>query len=218
MGATDRSGDFFNCGGGETVQPQNIDIASATGLLTEDGTALSFTVTLRPTPTVPDDIGHPFRVDVLMRDPRLPDYSVGPYRDVNRILRFEATDPPSATLLLLPERGNVTPSTFGYRDGTVSFTLAGRLLGEEQGTRPFDPSPIHWSVIGRDEDRCDRLGGPTPDLRLLRVTEAPRPGTPSAPSDHGGGIPLWAVAVVGAGAALLGVGVISVWRRKSVRT
>jgi hypothetical protein len=219
VGATDGARDFFPCGKHGTVRAQDVDIASATGLLTEDGTALAFTVTLRSPPPVPDKVGHPFRVDVLMRDPRLPDYSIGPYHDVNRILRFEATDPPSATMLLLPERGNVTPSTYGYKDGTVSFTVAGRLLGEEHGTQPFDPSPIRWSVITRDEDRCDRLGGQSPDLRLVREREAPRPGTPPASSpSEGGGLPGWTIVAVGVGIALLlGGGMFLLVRRGAVR-
>ena len=213
LGATDGSHDFFTCGEHGTVESQDVDIASAKGLLTEDGTALAFTVTLRSPPPVPDPAGHPFRVDVLMRDPRLPDYSIGPYHDVNRILRFEATDPPSATMLLLPERGNVTPSTFGYKDGTVSFTVAGRLLGEEHGTQPFDPSPIRWSVLVRDEDRCDRLGGPHPDLRLVpeRTTQT---GGHQFRHPPEGGTSLWVPVLIGIGVAVLVGGAVILGRRQ----
>jgi hypothetical protein len=215
LGATDARHDFFPCGEPTEARTQEVDIGSAQGQLIDDGTALGFTVTLAGAPPAPDPVGHPWRVDVLLRDPNLPAFSVGPYRHINRLLRFDATDPPTGTMLLLPEEGRLQPSTFYYRDGTVTMTVAGRLLIPKEEIRPSDLEDITWSVLARDEDRCDRLGGASPSLKLTRGELQPAP-SPSRAFDEikGGSLPVWTVVALSVGVLIVVGGLMAFgWHR-----
>jgi hypothetical protein len=95
----------------------------------------------------------------------------------------------------------------------VSFTVAGRLLGEEHGTKPFDPSPIRWSVLTRDEDRCDRLGEPSPNLRLVPMRARQQIGHQLRfPAE--GGTSLWVPVLLGTGAVAFAAGAVIFVRRQ----
>lgn len=209
VAATDPIGDLVPCGRPRPGGSREIDIVSASGYLIEGGTALAFTVTFAGDPTVPDGAGHPFRVDVLINDPRVPALSFGPYRKVNRIIRFEATSPPAGTVFLLPEGGRNEPSTFVYGDRTVRLTVAGRLLTLDEDLQGLDLRPLRWGVIVRDEDVCDRLGSGRPTLPLEETVAASPPSPPVADEPLTGTgfpwVPTAAAAVALAGALALGV-------------
>jgi hypothetical protein len=185
LGATDPAGDLVQCRTGEPASGEGLDIADATARLTEGGTALEFTVGFHGRPEAPDPEDPAFRVDILLRDPRLPTFSFGPYRGVNRIVRFDATDPPEGTIFLLAERGLSQPSTFALQDGTLRVTVAGRQLGvEDEDLESIDLTPLLWTVIARDGPACDLLGAgrPVRHLEIGSATESPSPSSSPEPA------------------------------------
>ena len=70
---------------------------------------------------VPDAVGHPFRVDIAIRDPDVPVVSFVYYHDVNRLVRVDATVDHETEIYLLPERAtNVfNPPTVEGRTMTI---------------------------------------------------------------------------------------------------
>ena len=212
LAASDPTDDAAPCRG-EAPVPTTLDLAGADGLLIEDGQAVEFRVRFHGAPEAPDPDEPAFRIDVALRDPRLPTVSVGPYREINRIIRFDATDPPEVGVLLLAEGGISSPSTFSFEDGVFRVTLAARQLGiENEDLEGIDLRPIRWNVVARDGNACDTL---TDGVPVLRLAQAPTP-TPSpsatgseAPEGRANGGSLGARVGV-AFAILLGAGAVAV--------
>lgn len=197
------------------MEGPGLDIVEATGELIEGGAALAFTVTVEGIPEEPD-LDVPFRIDFLLRDPRIPTYDLRSYRDINRIIRYEQGDERQATILLLAERGISHPSTVQVEDGTVRITVAGRQLQLDEDLGGVDQRPVRWTVVTRMGTVCDRLGDGRATRRLTVAQPTPTTGlteTPSAPpaavtpTEEGvssGDFPWSGVAVgLAAGAALI---------------
>lgn len=198
-----------------------LDVASAQGLLIENAMALEFRVRFHGRPVAPDPSDPAFRIDIVLRDPRVPTFSFGPYRDVNRIIRFDATDPPRAAILLLAEQAISQPSTYAFEDGSLRLTVAGRQLGTEENLENVPLQPLRWNVVAREGDTCDWLGSGRPELRL-RTAKPPAPtqtvpASPSreaAPAAEGGSFP-WipAIGVALAAGATVAIGALARRRR-----
>jgi hypothetical protein len=106
VAAADPRGDVTACRAGDgIVRGSAPDLVAATARAVEGGAALQVRLTFARRPPVPDEDGRPFRVDVVVRDPALAAYSVGPYRHMNRIVRYDAVQAPQLEILLIPERG-----------------------------------------------------------------------------------------------------------------
>jgi hypothetical protein len=227
LGAADAPDDLVSCDGTTTpFADAPIDIVNARGATAEDGLALRFTVTFSAPLPVPDDDGSPLRVDVLLRDPAVPDLSVDYYRDVNRIVRFDAVSPrPPLTVLLLPERTQ-SPFTNGAQvDGaTLTMTFPSRMVMPDPDLAGFDYSGVRWTVVARDEMTCDVLGDVArPSLRLKTRSAAASPvpslspGGATATADDGSflsaGFLISCVVAIGIGSA---VGYAAArWRRRT---
>jgi hypothetical protein len=221
--AADPTDDASPCRGSTPVRT-TLDLAGADGFMIEDGTAVEFRVRFHGAPAAPDPEEPAFRVDIVLRDPRLQTFSVGPYREINRIIRFEATDPPEVGVLLLPERGFSAPSTFVFEDGQLRVTLAARQFGiESENLEGIDLRPIRWNVVARDGNACDALTEGRPVLRLLEATPPPTSSQPATPSPtsaaegRGGGslgarVGIAFVVLLGAG--VIAVAVVVVGRRR----
>ena len=164
-----------------------LDLASAQGLLIENAMALEFRVRFHGRPVAPDPSEPPFRIDIVLKDPRVPTFSFGPYRDINRIIRFDATDPPRVAILLLAEQAISQPSTYVFEDGSLRLTVAGRLLGTEGEDLENVPlEPLRWNVVAREGDSCDWLGSGRAVRRLMTPDPAePTQAAPSSPTREG---------------------------------
>jgi hypothetical protein len=178
------------------------DLVSAAGEIVELGTSVRFTLTFADALVVPDAVGKPFRIEVVLFDPDVPAVDAGIYRGVNRILRYDAVNEPVTTTLLLPEGGQsrfIPPTIDG---NTLVLQVPGRTLvadEDETGTAP-KLRPLRWSVVVRDEDACDLLGSGRPTQRLVeRASPAPSPAAQLASAEDGSGSIIWPVA---GGAAL----------------
>jgi hypothetical protein len=204
VAATDPRGDVGPCTRGRAgTRDARIDVVDARGEIVERGTALRFTVVFASPPEIPDREGRPFRVDVVLRDPELPTVSFRYYRDLNRIVRFDAVSDPLVQIVLLPERGaNVFVGATLIGD-TLTMTLPGRLVARDLDVEGLGLERLRWGLIVRDEADCDLLGGGRPSRRLVEASApapTPRPSPLATGAPSSSVVPV-AVAVAGLAAA-----------------
>jgi hypothetical protein len=67
------------------------DLVAAVGRADEEGLVGGLDADLRGAAPRAGSVDPPFRVDVVIRDPKVPAVSYGDYRDFNRIVRYDAT-------------------------------------------------------------------------------------------------------------------------------
>lgn len=212
IAASDPERDVVGCtGGGGSGAP---DLVGALGEIIEFGTSARWELTFAEPLVVPDPVGRPFRVDIAIRDPDVPVQSFGYYRNVNRLIRVDATVDHRTEIYLLPERGtNVfNPPTVEERSMTIQ--VPGRILTEDEeltGTSPGLES-LRWTVIVRDGRGCDFLGDGRPNERLGVKIDAVGKGEEGPAAPEGTGLSRW-WAMAGAAVALLAVGGYLVRRR-----
>ena len=207
------SGDEPSAGSG-TGDPR-IDVVRAQGEIVERGTALRFMVMFADPLPVPDDEGTPLRVDVVLRDPDVPVVSFRYYRDLNRIVRFDAVPDPLLQIALLPEHGANVFAGVVALDDTLTMTFPGRLITLDRDLEGLGLERIRWSVIARDEDDCDALGDGRPTGRLVDQTSPTPVATPglgpspspssSPPAEEDAGPSGWVVWTI------VGIPIVALW-------
>ena len=178
LAVADPRGDAVRCKGvrGPGDPP---DLVRALGWLGEEGSSAVWQLSFDRPLVIPDPEEPAFRIDVLVRDPRIPTVSIGDYRRVNRIVRFDATARNARlTLLFLPEGGSAffNPPTLEGRNITIQ--APGRLLLGEDQFGKVDLTRLRWSIVVRDGGRCDLLGNGVPSLRM--ATAPPPTSSPTA--------------------------------------
>jgi len=206
LSAADPRGDAAAClethGAGDPP-----DLIRALGWLGEEGSTAVWRLTFSRPLQVPDPVDPPFRVDILVRDPRVPTVSFGDYRRLNRIVRFDASGRSALVELLFVPEGGHTPFNPPMVDGnTLTVQIPGRLL---LGTDLFgrvDLKGLRWSVVVRDGGRCDLLGNGIPSHRMGAIpppasspSESPLPAgmpVPSAPNARVAAIVIAAIALL----------------------
>jgi hypothetical protein len=199
IAASDPVGDVAGCAGG--ARSGAPDLVEARGEIVELGTSARWELTFDRPLTVPDATGHPFRVDIAIRDPDVPRFSFAYYRDVNRLVRVDATVAHPTEIYLLPEHATNVFNPPAIDGRTMVIQVPGRTLTADEdltGTSPGLAS-LRWSVIARDGRTCDFLGDGRPTERLIPQPEAAVAKEPGRASLS----PWWAVA--GAAVALLAV-------------
>jgi hypothetical protein len=102
LAAADPRDDVGGCGGGAAAGAP--DLVEARGEIVELGTSARWELTFAEPLIVPDATGHPFRVDIAIHDPAVRGFTFGYYRNVNRLVRVDATEHHRTEILLLPER------------------------------------------------------------------------------------------------------------------
>jgi hypothetical protein len=159
------------------------DLVAAVGRADEEGSSAVWTLTFAEPLHVPDPVDPPFRVDVVIRDPKVPAVSYGDYRDFDRIVRYDATSAhPYLELLFITEGGHTLFDPPRIDGDTMTIEMPGRLLlGADEFARSA-MERLRWTVIVRDGGRCDLLGDGTTSQRL---TSAPAASSPaSLPTDQ----------------------------------
>ena len=208
IAASDPTGDVAGCTGGSGSGAP--DLVDARGEIVELGTSARWELTFAEPVTVPDATGHPFRIDVAIRDPKAPALSFAFYREVNRLVRVDATVEHPTEIYLLPERATNVFDPPAITGRTIVIQVPGRTLTadeEQTGTSPGLES-LRWTVIVRDGRACDFLGDGRTTERLVPQQEAAVPTQPGPT----GLSPWWALG--GAAVALLAVGVYVVRRAR----
>lgn len=188
LAAADPAGDTVPCpavpGGSASLGGSRVpDLVHAEGQIVELGTSIRFTLRFAQPLVVPDARGHPFRVDIVLFDPEVPAVDAGLYRDVNRILRYDAVIEPVTTTLLLPEAGQSRFLPPTIEGDTMVLQVPGRTVvadEDETGTSP-GLDQLRWGVVVRDEGACDLLGRGRPREALVRAADVPPPGSAADP-------------------------------------
>jgi hypothetical protein len=225
LGWSDPAHDLGPCSGGSgAVMSAPIDMVEALGTSAEEGEAIRFRITFANALPVPDERGKPLRVDVLLRDPSIPDLTAGPYLHLNRIVRFDAVAEPSLLILLLPER-SATPFAGGVdvRGDTLTLTFPARMVMQDPDLAGFDLQRLRWTVVARDERTCDILGGrsePTRRLKIVGDRASPVPATSPGTAAAAEGDPLMSTGFLLACMLAIGVGggaglAAARWRRRA---
>ena len=201
VAASDPEGDVVGCSGG--VGSGAPDLVEAHGEIVESGTSALWELTFAVPLVVPDPVGRPFRVDVSIRDPDVPVQSFAYYRNVNRLIRVDATVGHRTEIYLLPERGTNVFNPPIVEGRLMTIQVPGRILTEDEeltGTSPGLKS-LRWTVIVRDGRACDFLGDGRPTERFVVGVGAAGEDEPAA--DTRSGLSMWwfvsvaAVAVLG---------------------
>ena len=180
LAAADPRGDTVPCAGthGPGDPP---DLVAAVGRVSEGGSSALWRLTFARPLRVPDPSDPPYRVDVVIHDPKVPAVTYGTYRDFNRIVRWDATGAHAQVQLLFITEGGSTVFDPPVIDGTtMTIEMPGRLL---LGADEFGPSAmqrLRWTAVVRDGGRCDLLGNGEPTNRL--VGAASPPATPPPPT------------------------------------
>jgi hypothetical protein len=210
IAASDPQGDVAGCTGG--AAPGAPDLVEARGEIVELGTSARWELTFAEPLTVPDPVGHPYRVDIVIRDPDAPALTFAYYRDVNRLVRVDATIAHPTEIYLLPEHATNVFNPPSVAGRTMVIQVPGRTLSadeEQTGTSPGLES-LRWTVIVRDGRGCDFLGNGRPTERLGVKIDTVGEEAPATP-ERTGLSPWWVGAV--AAVALLVVGGYVVRRR-----
>lgn len=204
--AHDPRGDVTSCHGGAAVDEPSADLVGVEGFADELGTAAVWRLRFAAPIAVPDRDGATLRIDVLVRDPRLPAVRLGNERGMNRIVRWDATAADRPIDVVWLDHGGHTPFNPPVIDGrTIELRVPGRILLGEAVNGTESVRRARWSVLVRDGDACDRLGG-RPSFRLAESS----PTAPSTSTPGGGGTAddqpsrsYGGVALVGLGLAVL---------------
>jgi hypothetical protein len=206
IAASDPQGDVAGCTGG--AAPGAPDLVEARGEIVELGTSARWELTFAEPLTVPDPVGHPYRVDIAIRDPDAPALSFAYYRNVNRLVRVDATIAHPTEIYLLPEHATNVFNPPSVAGRTMVIQVPGRTLSadeEQTGTSPGLES-LRWTVIVRDGRGCDFLGNGRPNERLGAKIDAVGEEAPATPD--GTGLSPWWVLAVAAVALLVGGGYV----------
>ncbi len=167
MAAADAPGDVAPCRPSALGPGEPPDLIEGTGSIVEDGTSARWDLRFAGPLTAPDRDGRPFRVDILIRDPTVSVVDVAYYRDLNRIVRYDAVPQQGVLILLLPERAqNVFLG--GTVDGRrLTIQVPGRQITRDLDLEGVPIQDLRWTAVVRDEHRCDVLGSARPHLPMV---------------------------------------------------
>lgn len=228
LAAADPPGDTGACRGHGTAPGTVPDLRSAEGWIGEQGTSANWRLRFAAPLEVPDPQMPAFRIDILVRDPTIPTVSFAyrglHHRDLNRIVRFDATSTKQPLELLFIPEGGAAPFDPPVIDGaTLTLQVPGRLLLGEVGDDlgKVDLTEMRWTVVVRDMDACDFLAGD--DGRPSRPLETTPPAavaglSPANPvattTDAAGSSTIWVVVGVTVALLAIGAGLVAVSRRR----
>lgn len=162
------------------------DLVAAVGRASEEGSSATWRLTFAHPLHVPDPTDPPFRVDVVIRDPKVPAVSFGDYRDFNRIIRFDATGGNARLeLLFIAEGGHTLFDPPVIEGDTMTIRMPGRLLlgADEFGRAAMQR--LRWTVVVRDGGRCDLLGDGSTTHRLVGAPPSSTATPAQAPAEAG---------------------------------
>ena len=192
IAARDPRGDVTSCGVGSGSGPSP-DLVAVEASSQELGTAAVWRLTFTRPLVVPDTGSPPMRIDILVRDPKVPAVSVGQERGMNRIVRWDATSADAPVeIRWVPEHSQTQFNPPVIERNTVEIRVPGRILLGESANGTESVRRLRWSVLVTTGHRCDRLGT-RPTLRLATTTSgppvAPPPPTSTRPQEEPGAAP-----------------------------
>lgn len=197
LAAHDPRGDVEPCGSA-SVDAAAPDLVAIEATAQELETAAVWRLTFARPLVVPDPGAPPMRIDILVRDPKIPGVSVDGQGGVNRVVRWDATSADQPIVIKwVPEHSQVSFNPPVIEGNTVELRVPGRILLGESPDGTESVRRLRWSARVSDGPGCDVLGR-HPALRLQVPTTssppvAPAPATSSADAGPPGSAPRFLV-------------------------
>jgi hypothetical protein len=180
LAASDPSGDVRPCRPSATGPGDPPDLIGGAGTVVEEGSSAEWTLRFADPLVVPDRVGHPFRVDILILDPSAPAMDVAYYHDLNRIVRYDAVPEQGVVILLLPERAQNVFLGGTVSGDTLTIQIPGRQITRDLDLEGVPIQDLTWTAVVRDGHRCDVLGSFRPHLPMVGPRVVAGVTTPSA--------------------------------------
>ena len=193
IAARDPHDDVVACGSA-SLDASAPDLVAIEATAQELETAAVWRLTFARPLVVPDPSAPPMRIDILVRDPKIPGVSVDGQGGVNRVVRWDATSPDQPIVIKwVPEGSQVSFNPPVIEGNTVELRVPGRILLGESPDGTESVRRLRWSARVSDGPGCD-VWGRRPTLRLQVATTssppvAPAPATSSADAGRPGSAP-----------------------------
>jgi hypothetical protein len=191
LSARDPVGDVAVCGGASRASGP--DLIEATGRATELGTVATWRLTFDRPVEVPSAL----RIDIVVRDPRLPAARYEDMTGLNRLVRWRAVSAEEPVKVVwLPNDGSTTFNPPVIERRTVEIAVPGRMLLGERPDGTQSVARARWGVVVRSGGACDVLADGKPVLGLAPEAspppqDAPGSGTEPVAAAPDGGLPRW---------------------------
>jgi hypothetical protein len=189
LAASDPVGDISACRPAATGPGDPPDLIRGVGTVVEEGSSAEWRLRFADPLVVPDRVGHPFRVDILIHDPTAPAMDVAYYHDLNRIVRYDAVPEQGVVILLLPERAQNVFLGGTVQGDTLTIQVPGRQITRDLDLEGVPIQDLTWTAVVRDGHRCDMLGSFTPHLPMVGPGVVASVATPSAPASPSSAAP-----------------------------
>ena len=180
VAARDPRGDVVACGSA-SVDASAPDLVAIEATAQELNTAAVWRLTFARPLVVPDPGAPPLRIDILVRDPKIPGVSVDGQGGVNRVVRWDATSADQPIVIKwVPEHSQVSFNPPVIEGNTLELRVPGRILLGESPDGTESVRRLRWSARVSDGPACDVLG--RRPARRLQVAATPSPSVPPAPA------------------------------------
>ena len=178
IAARDPRGDVVPCGSA-SIDASAPDLVAIEATAQELGTAAVWRLTFARPLVVPDPGAPPMRIDILVRDPKIPGMSVDGQHGVNRVVRWVATSADQPIVVKwVPEHSQVPFNPPVIEGSTLELRVPGRILLGESPDGTESVRRLRWSARVSDGPVCDVFGR-HPALRLQLPTTSSPPATPA---------------------------------------
>jgi hypothetical protein len=187
VAARDPRGDVVPCGAAPVDAPAP-DLIAIEATAQELEAAAVWRLTFARPLVVPDPSSPPVRIDILVRDPKIPGMSVDGQPGVNRVVQWDATSAEQPIVVKwIPERSQVSFNPPVIEGNTLELRVPGRILLGESPDGTESVRRLRWSARVSDGPGCDLVGG-RPVLRLQRAgtSSPPVAPAPATSSDDAG--------------------------------
>jgi hypothetical protein len=180
IAARDPRGDVVPCGSA-SVDASAPDLVAIEATAQELDTAAVWRLTFARPLVVPDPSAPPLRIDIFVRDPKVPGVSVDGQGGVNRVVRWDATSADQPIVIKwVPEHSQVSFNPPVIEGNTLELRVPGRILLGESPDGTESVRRLRWSARVSDGPACDVLG--RRPARRLQVAATPSPSVPPAPA------------------------------------
>jgi hypothetical protein len=187
IAARDPRGDVVPCGSA-SIDASAPDLVAIEATAQELETAAVWRLTFARPVVVPDPSAPPVRIDILVRDPRVPATSVDGQPGVNRVVRWDATSVDQPIVIKwIPERSQVSFNPPVIDGNTLELRVPGRILLGESPDGTESVRRLRWSARVSGGPGCDVVGGrPALRLQMAGTSSPPVAPAPATSSDDAG--------------------------------
>ncbi|HVD90572.1 MAG TPA: hypothetical protein VNB91_16880 [Jatrophihabitantaceae bacterium] len=210
VAASDPRGDVVPCGSA-SVDASAPDLVAIEATAQELETAAVWRLTFARPLVVPDPGAPPARIDILVRDPKIPGMSVDGQPGVNRVVRWDATSVEQPIVVKwIPEHSQVSFNPPVIEGNRVELRVPGRILLGESPDGTESVTRLRWSARVSDGPGCDVVGG-RPALRLQTAGTSSPPVAPApATSSEDAGATSSALRILIVGGSIV-LGLLAFW-------